>query len=538
MRRDFFAVEVFRLETRWLARWQAFAARTGYAAFVLSVAWLELWALPEVVDKSILPGLGRRLFFGMVYAQSALTVIVVPLIAATTLREEIDAHTAELLLLARWSSAAVVAAKMLARLVSIVLSVGASVPALFLAIGFGGVSLPEGIAAVANLAALAALMTGCGLFFAMFTSRPGLVALPAGVYALFSCWIIPATCAAVAGDEAFFPRLSLLSSHLAADLSALAAPLSIAPALAVTFTLAAASYHRAIYSRDLELPFVDEWHRFAWRFVWTALFAVIARWICARRPGLAPLGVAFDLWLQIAFSVLQALAAWASLQGMARGLQQVDAFLSKPAHVGVFRPEARPVLSKELQHGPLGLAIGAGVLIAGLFPFFAIADQQELLTVTSAGLVCVLGAWFGASAIAEEQVYGTLDLLLVSPLRGWQIVSEKIAGILLSLSPLAAVTLLISLPRDHLGEELPQAALAAVWACAVWAQIVALAVALGARLQRTMAVGISLAAPLAVILVSSAAVPEGGPLETLLSSGLWLGGAWAASRWAARRLKP
>ncbi len=528
---------LMREAARTSRRWQTYAARAAFSGTLMGVLLAGMWTAVQtansgVVDAAHLGWAGRALFVGFSVTQLALAVILAPLMTATAIIEETEEGTMELLALTRLRPAQILGAKVMSRLLVLFTVVCGALPIMALVVNLGGVSTVEVVAVTVHTLTTLVLMGALGAFFALFTRSPTLSMMASACYGLPFFAMVPMAYVLCTGDIKDAAHLSPLAGSTVQDWSALVAPLSYLPALAVIAAITTPLFQLKVSNADFHHAFSEPvWRTAAWvkgLLGWIAVSALtvppaaLACWTIehSKNTLIHPV-VDWSLqtlatgWLWALFTVAVAMGTWVYLRLGMDVVDGIDGVFSRPTSA-TDRPRAvnvggNPVWWREARPRAWG-STAAPVFVTWSLVMLAVFQTGwwvlpgGLLAtgVLNCAAALVLSVWMSTRAIAEERRRGTLEVLLVTTLPSWRILAGKVAGIALPTLPMVLLSLpllVLGVPHLHalmwfgsgggssiaMGEWALRGALAWLWFVPIWCLAITASLAVAMRIHRPRA---------------------------------------------------
>jgi ABC-type Na+ efflux pump permease subunit len=466
-------------------RWETYALRLLFSVIVMGVVAITIVTADlSGIDASQWSVIGRYLFFTATGLALAAVTVVAPAVVALGVVEEKDEGTLDLLVLTRLAAWQIVGGKIASRGLLLATILAGALPALAVVLDFGGVAVWELAGALSSVVLATCVLAGLAAFLAIEARGVALPYLAALAFSpavfvvlptlavIVGARVMPCQPSGVGCDEIWagseispywsFPvgsEWSLLPWAVWGPPVALLALMGV-PA----FRLAAGRVEGHRYTVDSVLVAI---------FRWATLLvggAILAATIVVHDQGLwnqlsAVVRVQQDhlIWLadvlcvQAGFLIYArlAMAGVAAASGRAGGPWRVlpRVRVGGGRWFGSWRTWFllwNPVSWRESLTRAHGAA-GAAAWIANLTWFLLLAwAAYEGARWQELAVFALFGGWFvaalvnvvlGTSAVVEE--HGSrLELLLVTTMRPWRIVTGKVLGVMLRSSPPLVVGLL------------------------------------------------------------------------------------------------
>lgn len=191
-------VVVREMRTR-MRDWKAFTTMGGYLLLVGGILFIVYMAMLDehsyssagyfevyIANKNI----GQKLFIWLTWTQVVLLSLAIPALTFSSITQELERKTMELLALTRLSPGKIVLGKQLSGFLYSLVLMLCSLPLAGMCLMFGGISPAEIVVVYATLIAWAFLLTCLGVFWSSLFSRTASAALFAygtmGIYFLFT----------------------------------------------------------------------------------------------------------------------------------------------------------------------------------------------------------------------------------------------------------------------------------------------------------------------------------------------------------------
>ena len=516
-------------------RWQTYAGRAAFAATLIAVVLIGIWAVvnaPDFVDKANLGWVGRGLFVTFNVVEVLLAVFVAPAVVSRAVIEERLDGTLPLLALTPIRPRSLLAGKVGARILVLFTVVLGVTPLLALVTTLGGVSASEVV--LGTVGALVATVTlgALGGFFGLFTRSPLIATLATVGWAAVAYLLVPPFYAlGVASIFAFAHVSPLFAMTSNGWWGLLVVPLHI-PILLMVFHYAGKLFELRISNAALVRYFSESvWNTSRFLMVlgsYTAIslpigFVVVigswgARSLELSAGGGTPLdwlgplllgGAARGLgWLWTCFGMT--LLTWLYLR---LGMDMVDALDGLLDHLSTGRRRrgsrgasiwSNPVAWRSTRvsswgAGGLPLLVGWVLVLFGLFQtgWWLIPGGLLLLGVGNVLALMGLTAWSAADSIAAERRTKTLEMLASTTLATPHIVLGKLLVVVIPSLPMLLVsTLLLTVGLPHLGmlqgtdsmvSGLIAGVLSGVWLVPAWGTVALVSTVVALRVRNPSA---------------------------------------------------
>lgn len=520
---------VIRETARTSRQWRTYAGRVLFSGVLLGVliaasaatatatrtSWLDAG------DTADLAWVGRALFTGFAVCEVIVAAIAAPLVVAAAVIEEREEHTLDLLVMTRLSPVGILGAKLVSRLLLLLMMVLGALPVLSVVTSFGGVSVAEVLAVTSNALITVVVLGLLGGLFGLLSRSPALCAAGAIGWAIPTFAMMPALYAASVGSLSAFGEVSPLYGTSATGPAALLPAVFFVPTLVGLLPIAARLFVARVAGGGYLRVFSAE--------VWAAKFWVITGGVLGvvllvGAPLLVPtawwthsyLWPDPRAWLHLAVRAV----SWLFFSGVTAAFTVIYArvaaewivaleTLISPRIGGEIRgrkvaPQigANPVLWREMR---VGSWVSAGLVVAtwlvvmyAVFQSFVWLVPGALLVIGAANAIggSAAAAWWAVSSVEEERRAGTLDLLLITRLPPWRLLLGKAIAVMFPSSPLVLVGALlvaVGLPYfqavwggvdDWSWVDLLHGVSVAVWLVAFWAFAIAVGLTVGAAARR------------------------------------------------------
>jgi ABC-type Na+ efflux pump permease subunit len=191
-------------------RWQTWALRAGVAGLTLLIVaayWVEEGA--RRANRQEVSGFGAELFLVVLACQATLVLVLAPILGATSMQEEREGRSLELLVATRLHGAQILLGKVLARGAALLSLLFCSTPGLALALSFGGIDPWEAGNLWLQLGTTALLWVAIGAYVGMQSDGP--LAAPAAAlgWTLLVAPVVSVVAVGIGGTRAMGWVLSL-----------------------------------------------------------------------------------------------------------------------------------------------------------------------------------------------------------------------------------------------------------------------------------------------------------------------------------------
>jgi len=514
---------IVRETARTSRQWRTYAGRVLFSGVLLGVLIAASAATATASraswigsgDTADLAWVGRALFVGFAVCEVIVAAVAAPLVVAAAVIEEREEQTLDLLVMTRLSPVGILGAKLVSRLLLLLMMVLGALPVLSVVTSFGGVSVAEVLAVTSNALITVVVLGLLGGVFGLLSRSPALCAAAALAWAIPTFVMMPALYALAVGSMTAFGEVSPLYGTSASGPAALLPMLFYLPTLAGVMGIAGRLFVARVAGGGYLAVFSSQ--TWAVRF-WLTVSVVLGVTLAVGAPILVPVAwyTSAHLWpnpgafahlaargtIWLFFSASSAAFSVIYARVTAEWIVALETLIS-PRVGGDKRGRAQspkigdnPVLWRETR---VGSWVSAGLIVAtwlvvmyAMFQSFVWLIPGALLLIGGANAIvgCAAAAWWAVASLEDERRAGTLDLLLITRLPPWRLLAGKAIAVMFPSAPLVLVgALLVTFGLPYFQSvwseawdwlDLLHGATVGLWLVAFWLFAIAAGLTLGA----------------------------------------------------------
>jgi ABC-type transport system involved in multi-copper enzyme maturation permease subunit len=521
---------LLREASRTSRRWQTYLARTAFSAVLMGLVLAGIWVTVEApfVDKSQLGWMGFAMFTAFTVVQMMLACVLAPMMVARAVIEERQDGTLDLLVLTPIKAGPLLSAKVLSRLLVLLTLVLGALPLLSLVVTLGGVGVSEVINVTASTVVAVGMLGLLGGYFALFTRSPMVATVAALGWGMVAFLIAPIGHALLLGTPYAVGQVSPLMSAAGRNFWGLLILPTYLPLAGLVLVYSTKMFRLRMANAELRRYFSDD----VWKtrfymvaglvflllsFVWIPV-ALTGAYYASGKLGLdynpsmvSPVDIVIGgagrgigwLWTVSALY----LTTWFYLR---LGMDLVDALDGFLSTLGRGRRRSKlmvwknPVLWRESRisawgAGGLPLLVGWLLVLFGIFQtgWWIIPGGLLSLGGLNAAGALLLTVWLGIGSVVTERETGTLQLLLISKIPSWRVISGKLGALSLPTMPMLFLSMpmiVLGVPHiyvfmdnsgDHMVNAVANGIGICLWLLPFWVVSAEIALLVGLRVRRT-----------------------------------------------------